>query len=492
MAAPTIVPRLTTLSTCDATTGWSGGALEPDVKMQGTNSLAVAIRNGGTYTFTPATAVNMSAADTHLRMWLFHTFASYLQTKANGGIQLFVTGGGTNYYYVGGSDTHNGAWELFSADLSAPDINGNANLSAITACGFVLVHAAAARNVVNTYWDFLVYGTGYDIYGGTTGDRVKWSDVAIADRGLGYGVVQEQNGVNFINGRITLGDITGTNNLYFDGSNALNVFYDVGEKDTLYKIIGSGTAGGTTDLLMANTVIKSAATRFDFDVSNANLNTTEITGVQFNYAGNITFKAGQTVTGNVFIDCNMITPSTAIFTGNSINEYVGLTGALYINNTTNINNITFNSAGTGHAIYIDTPGTYDFTNFSYSGYGADGTTNAVVYNNSGGLVTINVSGGSNPTYRNGTGASTVVNNTRSKTFTGLPMNCEVRIRQGSYTLAHSQNVTTGFFVYSYAVTDRPAIAQFTAPGYDIPFLSIILDGTDQVFAVQVFNDPSYI
>ena len=40
MATVTIVPDLTTISTCDAATGWNAGTLDPDIKMQGTNALS--------------------------------------------------------------------------------------------------------------------------------------------------------------------------------------------------------------------------------------------------------------------------------------------------------------------------------------------------------------------------------------------------------------------------------------------------------------------
>jgi len=72
-----------------------------------------------------------------------------------------------------------------------------------------------------------------------------------------------------------------------------------------------------------------------------------------------------------------------------------------------ISNTDFISAGTGHAIEITIPGTYDFFGNTFAGYGADTTTDAAIYNNSGGLVTLNLAAGdATPTYRDGAGAST--------------------------------------------------------------------------------------
>lgn len=71
---------------------------------------------------------------------------------------------------------------------------------------------------------------------------------------------------------------------------------------------------------------------------------------------------------------------------------------------------TFTGSGsTGHAIRITTPGTYDLIGNVFTGFGADTTNFAAIYNDSGGLVTLNITdGGTAPTYRNGAGASTVI------------------------------------------------------------------------------------
>jgi len=73
---------------------------------------------------------------------------------------------------------------------------------------------------------------------------------------------------------------------------------------------------------------------------------------------------------------------------------------------------TFNgSSSGGHAIRITAPGTYNFSGNIFSNFGADGTTSAAIFNDSGGSVTLNIiNGGNTPTYRNGTSATTTINN----------------------------------------------------------------------------------
>ena len=223
MATPSfnLTGYLTTISTADTTgDGWNVSDVDTDIKVEGTGAHYDAIRNGGTLTYTFGSNADMSGTNTHIRLWMQHTFPSYLETKANGGIQLFIgDSSNTAYWYVGGSDTHKGSWEIFQADLSAtPDSGTLPTLTAITKFGFVLDHATAARNVDNTYWDISTYGIGYEIYGGTSSDKVTLSTLASSDKTNGYAVVQYDRGVYFLNSGLYIGDTSSTNDCYFYGT----------------------------------------------------------------------------------------------------------------------------------------------------------------------------------------------------------------------------------------------------------------------------------
>jgi hypothetical protein len=74
----------------------------------------------------------------------------------------------------------------------------------------------------------------------------------------------------------------------------------------------------------------------------------------------------------------------------------------------NASGLTFISDGSNHAIEITAAGSYTFDNFTFTGYaGSDGSTgNEVVYNNSGGSVTINAD--STFSVRNSGGSTTTI------------------------------------------------------------------------------------
>lgn len=103
----------------------------------------------------------------------------------------------------------------------------------------------------------------------------------------------------------------------------------------------------------------------------------------------------------------------------------------------NMANVTFKQGNAGHAIEITEPGSYDFSGFFFDGYGgtpgtnstpSSGATDAAVYNNSGGAVTINVTGGGDsPSVRNAASSTTTINNNTQVTLTGLPIGVEVRV-----------------------------------------------------------------
>lgn len=107
-----------------------------------------------------------------------------------------------------------------------------------------------------------------------------------------------------------------------------------------------------------------------------------------------------------FVDCSEIEQNASV-----------LGGCLFSNSPIDcddpdgIDNCTFTSGGTGHALVLPAAaiGTHAFEGNTFSGYGADETTDAAIYNNSGGLVTLQLAAGDTvPTVRNGAGASTVI------------------------------------------------------------------------------------
>jgi hypothetical protein len=149
-----------------------------------------------------------------------------------------------------------------------------------------------------------------------------------------------------------------------------------------------------------------------------------------------------------FIDCNTFLQSQSV-----LNEISFQNTKVTSDDISNIISCIFtsNGSGSGHAIEIIRSGSYQFSANTFNNYGLDSTTDAAVYNNSGGPVTMSVTNnGNTPTVRNGTSATTLVQNLKILTLTGLVSGTEVTVVSGSPEIVlFNQEDASGSFVYSY-------------------------------------------
>ncbi len=153
------------------------------------------------------------------------------------------------------------------------------------------------------------------------------------------------------------------------------------------------------------------------------------------------------------------------------------------------------SADGGHAIEITTPGTYAFSGNTFTGYGADGTPDAAIYNNSGGAVTLNITGGGDtPTVRNGTGASTTINSGATLTITGLVAGTDIVILDAG-TADHRLDVDAHpgtSYAYNYTATGDVDIALYLAGYRPLVIRGYTLTTEDATLPVQQQADPAYL
>lgn len=300
---------------------------------------------------------------------------------------------------------------------------------------------------VNCHIDILRYGTeGISITGGTTGDRGTFAEIAVEDRGdadgKAHGIIREYTPGSYgAQGTLKFGT-TSAGDSWFDDSGISLTYEDRLVSDDKFKLVvlGNTFAGEETHFYLSDSTIASARPGVEVDMSMSGINTLDLDGVNFvNLKNTIVFPTDSaSYTHNVkncgFSNVGQINPGTVDFQYNSISAYdetyAAAGGALIIDldaDVSNWSNNSFVSSGTGHAIYITASGIYTFTDNSYTGYAAQGETdtNRVVYNNSGGSVTLNISGGDSPSYRNGTSASTTISNTKNHYLTNLINGSEV-------------------------------------------------------------------
>jgi hypothetical protein len=249
----------------------------------------------------------------------------------------------------------------------------------------------------------------------------------------------------------------------------------------LYGLSALGNAGGTTNITLgvktgtgdaatgAQGVVFQAASlgqRFYMDLDDPNLDSVGLYGCSFVHGADAQLdNAAVEVIGSLFLDCNSATLDGCVFLRNSVISPNRLTNVPWgwTADMSNIKFCTFQSSGTGHALTLTTtlvtPQTSKGNKFI--GYAAQGGTagDRAIYNNAGGAVTINVTDlGDTPTYRNGTGASTTVQNAVNITITvkdvanNLLDNIRVAVYDSGDTQLMNELTVSGIATESYAYT----------------------------------------
>jgi hypothetical protein len=442
MAAPTLVSGLTDIETFDGSPtftsigGGAGASVSTDVVKQGSQSAGRKANSTGRYGFAATvTGVDFTVAGRLYWAWWNILYSpNLLDTRANGGVRMLLgTGGVTNYneYYVGGNDfgpdgrpVVAGKWYRSVIDVNnvAASATGGsgATLTNIDRIGITVNYTSTpSGNLLHFYIDGAQYGSGFQFTGGTGGDPVAMTDVSTytENSSRAWGISQFEKGAYFCNGTIIPGSGATTTTFtdtdqaiffeqqnYYDGVTASSVLND--NSQTIAPA-GSGSTNSIT-----NTVIKASGDdKPALDFSDTNITLTfsgnSVSGAEF-----ATFASGQTVSNNVFNLCGLVTHGGATISGCTFRDSTSSASVLS-SNTSTITNSTFESDGSNHAIEISATGTFSLTGHTFTNYAAtDGSTgNEVIYNDSGGSVTLNASGVTGTiSVRNGSGASTTVVN----------------------------------------------------------------------------------
>lgn len=481
--AITITDNQNVIDAADATTGWGGGspAAYAGFQREGSNCLGDQVGNG--YSDQWFTIASTDYSNRTIFGWCR---SGNPHLEANDGFGIIL---GSNSavnqvsYTVGGSDNWGhfvsgwGGFRLDTANLPTGQrsLAGAApTLTALTEIGYSMGYNSKANgNADNVFWDQLKWiangSAALSFSGGSSGVPAVFADITAADiastSGAAYGILRELVGAKAY--EMFYGCEWGhaTGNTYFDDAD-FQLFINGG---------GSGDAGmtaGNMDMsLLAGTgtnlfkwdnfVCIGVGTVANWDFS-ALFETFELTNGSFTDAGTFTLPVtggtSRKLENMTFINCGQVNASTCPITALVFNGTTDANGAILANR--DMTGHTFNSDGTGHAIYITTPGTYAYDANAFVGYGANTTTDAVIYNNSGGLVTINVNGGHTPTYRDGASATTSIVSAAPVTITvlddttGSPIatNARVMILNATTKAEITSGTANGSGVFSYSFT----------------------------------------
>jgi len=485
--------------------------------------------------YNTVTSRNLSSVYIHIWLRMLYPVHDY----EDGGLSIYLgsSGGSAIYKATGVNRGYSGEWFHFVLQVGAfqPDwTTGTYSSSSTTQIG-------SAANVTNSLGEDFLYclfhdairtgssgANGIDVTGGTSQDQLDFDAIALADTTTtSYGVFRKVGASYICEGEVHFGRATPVANCYFTESLQSVAFSDLPVGNSFYNIVGrAGGASYITSISLSDIVWSgpSTATKFGFDFSALDSgDTMTVSNNTFVFAK--VWKVGPTTTvkGCTFVEVDEIVPNGATTFGNciannckkmtvthasdgvdnlTVNKHSTTANVAFLvtNSLTKVTNSSFeNASGAGHAIEINTAGTYTFTGNTFAGYGAIAATNAAIYNSSGGLVTINVAGGGGtPTYRNGSGSSTVVNNNTTVTLTGMRDNTEVRVYTAGTTteLAGIEDATAGSadnrsFAFAIAAAVSVDIRIHNVTYEPETILAYTIPSTDTSIPIQQRFDRNY-
>ena len=451
-----------------------------------TSALSVQFTNTDERTFTTNIGGTRDLSDATCYMLAKDNL---IQTQALGGVKYVLYDGTDEIgYEIGGNDNTGIPLSPFfngykldvsnSAAFTAHAFAGSEaalNKAAITGVGYGTNHLAKAQGSIdNCFLDqffFIANGSpALTINGGTSGTPITMSQTAADDISNGWGLVSNPQGKQYNIFCPTEWGDSGTASTYFSEADSQITLIGIGIGTGNFDMSTAANATGTNLFELAGCVVINLGAAANWDFSDANSNTLAIDTTQFVDNGAFTFPvtggADRHCNDSTFVNCGQVNPSTMTFLRNTFIGTTDANGALLANR--NLDSMSFTSDGTGHAIYITATGSYDYTLNSFNGYGADTTTDAVIYNNSGGAVTINVNSGDTPTYRDGAGATTTIIAGAVTTKITVVDNDTKAAVQGAAVVIRAASTVSGLpFEDSVTITRSGTTATVTHTGHGL-------------------------
>lgn len=463
----TLVNSLNATTTTVTLAGGGAGTLDTEILIQGTGSVGFSISNTLAGILHNAGAAQ-NWSNNVFYIWINCGIVGLLATKAAGGFRIRFAGATvTNWFEVrvAGSDewpaSVAGGWTQFVVDIETARAtaitNGWTNgtvpaTSAIQYVGYAAVTGGTMPRMVDNTWideiRRLPDGSPGIIVEGRNGGTTPWNSANIATQlGIATGTfVLTAGGAYKINTPIRFG-INDTTFHAFSETNAVWLWDDQEFlPDDVYSISALGNAGGTTNVTFgiksgvgndatgAQGLIISAVSdgaRWSMDFDDPNLNSIGMYGCLFQHINDIQMDlAAVEFISTTLIDGSSLTLGPGLLQRCSIVDANTADGVAYVlasdPGRIRFSDFTFSD---GHAIQITSAAgsPFSFLGNTFSGYGANASTDAAILIDNL-TATLDISaGGNTPTKREINGGSLTINNNISVTLTGMRDGTEVRV-----------------------------------------------------------------
>jgi hypothetical protein len=543
--ANTITDTRTLLDNANAVTNWvdlagtAAGTLDTEIKVEGIGSIGEYLSSSlGGILYDAGTAQNWANSVFYIRVNC--GIVGLLDTKANGGFRIRFTGATASDWfevYVGGLDswptTIAGGWATFVVDIedartaavtnSDPGTGQNGTppaTSAIRRVGWAGVTGGTMPRMADNTWMDAMYrlpdGTAGILIQGKNGGTTDWTFEDI------YTQLGDAAGVFYPAGAgaawvaltpIEIGAFdavahsfkdTGTDVLWADQEWAPEDLYGItvlsANTGTTDFQLGVKTGTGDTATGVQGCSIKSGTKKWFLDIGDAGIDSAHLYGCSLTLAGALTMdKAFSEIISCTLVGCESAALGLSLFQRNQVIGSTTADGVAFITTSDPLVNLRYNvfAFSDGHAIELTATGAQESRGNIFNGFGAIGTNDAAIYNNSAALVTISVTNlGGTPTYRNGTSASTVVQNTVTLTVKVVDKNADPIV--GAQVLVEAadplDDLPDGDIV---TITRSGTVATVSHTAHNMPDGSLVIirnanqNEYNKIRAITVINANSY-
>jgi hypothetical protein len=432
MAVPSYTTDLVTLAPCSGetwveptATDWTDlftlylGDADNAIQDGKSNTAIAKVGVGGL--LYDATSVTIPT-DGGFLIWQYFAAPGCLDTQANGGIRLMCGSSTADFYAwkMGGKNTYAyGGWQNLAAGDPTQLVGtpGSADYTvgspSSTRRYFGWAYKALTVPAKGTPFtvDVLRYGRCEAIFsGGEAANYCTFPGFAAVNdlSGNRWGLIQSIAGGYLWKGKMNLG-LSGI--VDFRDANTSVVVANTEKVTSNFNFIEIGNASSRVDWNAISFTSLGTVSRGNLQVTNnADVN---IDACTFTDMGTFIFAPNSTINTSTFRRTGTITQSGATLSGC---VFANCRDAITISSDAPdlVSDSEFVSDGSNHAIEITTLGAsaaYTITNLTYTGYAAPpsgSSGNECIYNNSGQHVKLSINGGEEPSYRNGSGATTEI------------------------------------------------------------------------------------
>lgn len=480
MAAPSYTKDITDINLAELTTNWAeptatgwtgGGSQTQDVDypyIQGSYSVLQATSKSGVSALLYNNGSGITIpTDGAFLVWQNCYTPTLIDTYENGGLRVMVGSSLADFVWwsVGGSNAGRmpyGGWQNHAVN---PTVAGTTVGSPTTTLQYIGAAVSLTAGVGKGYphnIDAIRYGrcearfSGGDLANGycTFAGFAAINDANSASPGYNrWGLIQAIAGGYLWKGLMTLGYSSAVD---FRDSNKIVFIDDTRKVTAAFNKIDIKQASSRVDWTGISFICTSPSTtaskgRLEV-VDDADVN---IESCTFTDMDTFIFQGSSTINGSVFRRCGQVTQGGAVFNGCTFDQPSGAVGLLS-DDLNDIDNTTFISDGTGHAIELTSAhsGTSKtLTNVTFTGYAlTDGSTgNEAIKNSSGGAVTITISGGTSPTVYNVSPATTTLVTT-ARTIKVIAQKADGTKVATARVLLRTSASASGGFPYDVTVT----------------------------------------